>query len=184
MELDKAARFVEDLLDFGSDIGEEDVEDDKKRKVLCQHDPTSSSSSSFGVFCPEDPTRLLPEEFGHELEWISNKDSFPAAESLILLEDPGTTLPKHNSPVSVLGNSTTSSHSNSNSNSTNSNSNGSSSSNNNNNNNKTLMSCCGHSFKVPGRARSKRCRRLRRDNQLFWSQQAAVANKISMSLYM
>lgn len=54
MELDKAARFVEDLLDFGSDIGEGDEEDDKKRKVLCRHDPTSSSS--FGVLCPEDPT--------------------------------------------------------------------------------------------------------------------------------
>ncbi|XP_023913533.1 GATA transcription factor 1 [Quercus suber] len=143
MELDKAARFVEDLLNFESDVGEEDEEDDK---------------------------RAIVEE---ELEWISNKDSFPALESFILSEDPGTTLSKHNSPVSVLENSSTSSNSNSNSNSTNSNSNGSSK-----NNNKSLMSCCGDSFKVPGRARSKLCRRLRRDNQLFWSQQAAAANKI------
>ncbi|XP_050239128.1 GATA transcription factor 1 [Quercus robur] len=174
MELDKAARFMEDLLlDFGSDIGEEDEEDDKRRKVLCQDDPTSSS---FGVLCPEDPTRVSTELVEEELEWISNKDSFPAVESFILSEDPGTTLSKHNSPVSVLENSSISSHSNSNSNSnsTNSNSNGSSK-----NNNKTLMSCCGDSFKVPGRARSKLCRRLRRDNQLFWSQQAAAANKIA-----
>ena len=60
MELDKAARFVEDLLDFESDIGEEDEEDDKRRKVLCKHDPTSSA---FGVLCPEDPTRVLPVSF-------------------------------------------------------------------------------------------------------------------------
>ena len=61
MELDKAARFMEDLLlDFGSDIGEEDEEDDKRRKVLCQDDPTSSS---FGVLCPEDPTRVSPVSF-------------------------------------------------------------------------------------------------------------------------
>ena len=60
MELDKAARFVEDLLDFESDIGEEDEEDDKRRKVLCKHDPTSSA---FGVLCPEDATRVLPVSF-------------------------------------------------------------------------------------------------------------------------
>ena len=61
MELDKAARFMEDLLlDFESDIGEEDEEDDKRRKVLCQDDPTSST---FGVLCPEDPTRVSPVSF-------------------------------------------------------------------------------------------------------------------------
>ncbi|XP_062109045.1 GATA transcription factor 1 isoform X2 [Humulus lupulus] len=87
-----------------------------------------------------------------ELEWISNKDSFPAVESLadILSDHPGSGVAslKLHSPVSVLEGEGS----------------GSSSSNDSNNTNTsatTLTSCFG-GLKPPRRARSKRrCRRRR-----------------------
>lgn len=82
-----------------------------------------------------------------ELEWLSNKDAFPAVETFVdvgnILADHTAGVPKHHSPVSVLEGSTTSSNSNSNSTSNSSVS------------NSTLMSSCG-SLKAPRRARSKR----------------------------
>ncbi|XP_048334110.2 GATA transcription factor 1 isoform X1 [Ziziphus jujuba] len=104
-----------------------------------------------------------------ELEWISNKDLFPALESFVdILSDHQVGIPKHQSPVSVLDSSTTSSNSN------NSNSNSHSHSTN-SNSNTTLISSCG-SLKAPRRARSKRrCRRRRATfadllgRQLLWT---------------
>ncbi|KAL8486751.1 hypothetical protein ACS0TY_023446 [Phlomoides rotata] len=96
------------------------------------------SEGSLGGSFPE----FAEEE---ELEWLSNKDAFPSVETCfgILADNPELIL-HHQSPVSVLENSISS---------TNSNSNGGS-----------LASCC-NSLKVPinypVRARSKRRRRRR-----------------------
>ncbi|OAY55440.1 hypothetical protein MANES_03G154500v8 [Manihot esculenta] len=92
-----------------------------------------------------------------ELEWLSNKDAFPAVETFvdIISENPGG-LPKQRSPVSVLENSTTSSTSNSG----NSGTNGS-----------ITMDYC-WSLQVPVKARSKHHRSRRRDlqgQQCWWS---------------
>ncbi|XP_062166325.1 GATA transcription factor 1 [Alnus glutinosa] len=130
------ACFVDDLLNFASDIGEEDDEEENPRRPLASLDPS-------------------PEE---DLEWISNKDSFPKVETVAdFLSEHPESLSKHHSPVSVLESSTTSTHSN-----------------NSNSNSTTLISCCG-SLKVPVRARSKRRRTRRRDMpcqlQHWWTRQ-------------
>ncbi|KAH7521872.1 hypothetical protein FEM48_Zijuj07G0078100 [Ziziphus jujuba var. spinosa] len=172
---------LDELLNFSSDIGEEDDEDDKPRKTLLP--PSSSTTSSLkkfnGVLGQDDPSRSFHgAEFSccfsqecaeEELEWISNKDLFPALESFVdILSDHQVGIPKHQSPVSVLDSSTTSSNSN------NSNSNSHSHSTN-SNSNTTLISSCG-SLKAPRRARSKRrCRRRRATfadllgRQLLWT---------------
>ncbi|KAL7209756.1 hypothetical protein ACSBR1_031340 [Camellia fascicularis] len=132
--LDPGARFmVDDLLNFTLDAG------DKTLKT-----PSSSSSLESSNPDPHHHQSLsFPEEIAEEeLEWLSNKDAFPAVETCldILSDNPGIVL-NHNSPVSVLENSTTST-----SNST-----------------TTITSCCGGGILVPVRypvkARSKRPRR-------------------------
>ncbi|CAL5416601.1 unnamed protein product [Camellia sinensis] len=133
--LDPGARFmVDDLLNFTLDAG------DKTLKTT----PSSSSSLESSNPDPHHHQSLsFPEEIAEEeLEWLSNKDAFPAVETCldILSDNPGIVL-NHNSPVSVLENSTTST-----SNST-----------------TTITSCCGGGILVPVRypvkARSKRPRR-------------------------
>ncbi|CAN1278786.1 GATA transcription factor 1 [Linum perenne] len=90
---------MDDFLDFASDIGEEDDQLTSK--------PPNDLGPTLGLTDPDFPLPEFPEE---ELEWISNKEAFPALETFvdILSEHPGS-LPKQNSPVSVLENSTTSS---------------------------------------------------------------------------
>ncbi|CAN4090979.1 unnamed protein product [Withania somnifera] len=89
-----------------------------------------------------------PECVEEELEWLSNKDAFPAIEFGILSDNPGMVFDRH-SPVSVLENSSSTSHSSGNGVA----------------NGNAYMSCCGN-LKVPVnypvRARSKRRRRRRR----------------------
>ncbi|KAK9288168.1 hypothetical protein L1049_016617 [Liquidambar formosana] len=153
MESLETAAGLEDLLDFASDIGEEDDDDDKPK----------APPSSFSIHSdPDDPSRPLPDCAEEELEWLSNKDAFPAVETFvdILSVNPGAA-PKQRSPVSVLENSN--SNSTSTSNSTNS---------------STIVSTC-HSLPVPvRRARSKRRRKRRRgfpdiqSQQLWWCIQA------------
>lgn len=112
---------------------------------------------------------LGAQEFAEEeLEWISNKDAFPALESFvdILSDQPsnGVVVSKLHSPVSVLeGGSTISSSSHSNSS--------------NNSSNTTSLTTCFGGLKAPCRERSKRrCRRRRGSyadisgRQLCWSQ--------------
>ncbi|XP_059447996.1 GATA transcription factor 1 [Corylus avellana] len=158
MEAPDTACLVDDFLDFASDIGEEDDEEEKPRRLLASLDPNGPEPAPFDVLRPDDSSRLFPEIAEEELEWISNKDSFPEVETFvdILSGHPGS-LSKHHSPVSVLESSTTSTHSN-----------------NSNSNSTTLMSCCG-SLKVPVRARSKRRRTRRRDMpcqlQHWWTRQ-------------
>ncbi|CAL1384412.1 unnamed protein product [Linum trigynum] len=99
---------IDDFLNFASDIGEEDDEQTPsnpgRRSSSVKPDGVGPSPFDFS-----DPLTEFPEE---ELEWISNKEAFPALETFvdIVSEHPGS-LPKQHSPVSVLENSTTSSHS-------------------------------------------------------------------------
>ncbi|PRQ36904.1 putative transcription factor C2C2-GATA family [Rosa chinensis] len=122
--LDPASCLVDDLRNFLSDVGDHDGR-------------------------PDDPSRPLiaTEEAEEELEWISNKDAFPAVETFILSEQVGgIAIAKHQSPVSVLENSTNSSSA-------------------------SLMSSCG-GLKPPHRARTKGRRRRSEipAQQLFWNQ--------------
>ncbi|KAL0414142.1 UNVERIFIED_CONTAM: GATA transcription factor 1 [Sesamum radiatum] len=148
-----AACFVVDdeLLNFTLD-GE--GEEDELTKTMFKGCSASSSSSSMETttttFSHENRTGSFPEFVEEELEWLSNKDAFPAVETCfgILADNPELVL-SHQSPVSVLDNSSSSSNSNSSS----------------NGNGIAIASCCG-SLKVPAkfpvRARSKRRRRKRR----------------------
>uniref|UniRef100_A0A7C8YGR9 GATA-type domain-containing protein n=1 Tax=Opuntia streptacantha TaxID=393608 RepID=A0A7C8YGR9_OPUST len=145
--LDRAACFMEELLDFASDIGEEEEADDETSEKTKN---SFTSSSSFSI---------LPEFEEEELEWISNKDAFPMVESFvdIIPNHPSiastttttttttaTTTTNHHSPVSVLetscGSSSGSSHGGG-----------------------SAMVSLSSNFKVPGKARSKQLRKRRRD---------------------
>ncbi|XP_024021768.1 GATA transcription factor 1 [Morus notabilis] len=171
--LDSEPCFVDELLNFSSDMDEED--DNKPRKAL------ASSLRPNGLLGPAgDSVRPFHELVEEELEWISNKDAFPAVESFvgILPDNPSGAILKHHSPVSVLdggsgGSSTISCNSNSNC------SNSSSSI-------ATLTSCFS-SLKAPRRARSKRrCRRRGGDitgRQLCWSQANNNNNNESFTGY-
>ncbi|KDP20343.1 hypothetical protein JCGZ_06429 [Jatropha curcas] len=160
--LDPAACFMDDLLDFASDIGEEDDDEEhnKPRKALPTLNPNGLHPAPFDVLDhPDDSTHPLPEFAEEELEWLSNKDAFPAVETFvdIISENPGS-LPKQRSPVSVLENSTTSSTSISGNSST---------------NGSVIMNYC-RSLQVPVKARSKHHRRRRRDlqaHQCWWNQE-------------
>ncbi|KAG8369731.1 hypothetical protein BUALT_Bualt14G0044300 [Buddleja alternifolia] len=133
--LDKTASCLvvdDDLLNFTLEGGDSDSS---------SSNPTETATFSH--------TGSLPEFVEEDLEWLSNKDAFPAVETCFgILADNPALVSSHHSPVSVLENSSSSSNSNT------TNSNGS-----------TVASCCG-SLKVPTnypvRARSKRRRRKRR----------------------
>ncbi|KAK3187783.1 hypothetical protein Dsin_027344 [Dipteronia sinensis] len=159
--LETAAGFMDDLLlDFSSDVGEEDDDDGLNNKR-----PRTALTPNY-ILNPLDPSPPLPEFAEEELEWLLNKDAFPGVETFVdvnVLCNP--MVPKHQSPVSVLenthhnnNNNSRSSSSNSTNDSTITSNNGS---NNNNNNNNTIMNRRG----VPVRARSKGHRTRRRDFQ-------------------
>lgn len=147
--LDRAACFMEELLDFASDIGEEEEADDDTSEKTKN---SLSSSPSLSLL----PPKALPEFVEEELEWISNKDAFPMVESFvdIIPNHPSiastttttttTTTANHHSPVSVLetscGSSSGSSHGGG-----------------------SAVVSLPSNFKVPGKARSKQLRKRRRD---------------------
>ncbi|XAR62743.1 hypothetical protein NMG60_11017607 [Bertholletia excelsa] len=162
--------MMDDLLNFTLDDGEEDDDDEKTLKAP----PCSSNLNSQN---PDDDhqSNSLLEFAEEELEWLSNKDAFPALDSCldILSDNPGIVL-NHLSPVSVLENSNSSS---------------SSSGSNSNSNSSTITSCCGGSIPVPARhfpvkARSKRRQKWRRGGglaefsspQVWWWNQVNVKN--------
>ncbi|PIN08141.1 hypothetical protein CDL12_19286 [Handroanthus impetiginosus] len=170
----------DDLLNFNL---EGEVEEDEDPKSIFKGASASSSSSN-----PSMATAVLghgsragggsfSEFVEEELEWLSNKDAFPAVETCFgILSDNPELVMNQQSPVSVLENSS--------SNSSNANSNSNSSS---NGNGSTIASCCG-SLKVPAnfpvRSRSKRRRRRRRagfdellSQQCLWLNQVNVENK-------
>ncbi|XVF29200.1 hypothetical protein REPUB_Repub15cG0099900 [Reevesia pubescens] len=144
---DMAACFDDKLLDFGSDVGEEDEDEQHNKKSS----KLNSSSSSLN------PNHSFPEFAEEELEWLSNKDAFPAVETSFV--DILGTAAKHQSPVSVLDNSNSNSSSNSSGSTTFTNRN-------------IVPYCCGN-IKVPVKARSKRlrkCRDLRNQQNSWWVQ--------------
>ncbi|XP_060212805.1 GATA transcription factor 1-like [Lycium barbarum] len=76
-----------------------------------------SSSSSFESsntvgFLPDDHSPSFPDFVEEELEWLSNKDAFPAVEFDIFSDHVPSVMFDHHSPVSVLENSSSSSTSN------------------------------------------------------------------------
>ncbi|CAL5395126.1 unnamed protein product [Camellia sinensis] len=144
--LDRRARFmVDDLLNFTLDAGDEDDDDENNNNKTLKPLSSSSSSLESSKQDPDDHQTLSLTEFAEEeLEWLSNKDAFPAVETCldILSDNPGIV----QSPASVLENSSTTSTSTSNSSAT------------------TVPNCCARSILVPvppypGKARSRRRRR-------------------------
>ncbi|KAK7393219.1 hypothetical protein VNO78_21758 [Psophocarpus tetragonolobus] len=148
---------VDDLLDFSSDIGEEDDDDDKPRKVCPSLNSKCGDPSLFNPLVPDDPNHSFSEFAEEELEWLSNKDAFPSLETFVGISciQPDTT--KNKKTVPVLEYSTGSSNSNNSTNSI------------------SLLNSCDH-LKVPVRARSKSRSRRRpgiADNssqQVWWRQ--------------
>ncbi|GMH08259.1 hypothetical protein Nepgr_010099 [Nepenthes gracilis] len=141
--------FMDDLLDFSLDIGEEEDADEKHKNgprrpfslIPCR-DPQNPDANSLS----------FPEFVEEELEWISNKDAFPMVESFVDImasnnSNPSIASTNHQSPVSVLENSSSSINSNAS-----------------NKSGGTIVSLSS-SLKVPVRARSKR-RRKRRNETL------------------
>lgn len=58
---DTEARFVEDLLDFSSDLGEEDDDADKPRKAFPPFDPHGLlGPTSFSLLNPDEPGLSYP----------------------------------------------------------------------------------------------------------------------------
>ncbi|KAF9688944.1 hypothetical protein SADUNF_Sadunf01G0040600 [Salix dunnii] len=104
--LDTTASFMmDDLLDFGSDIGEEEDGEEhqknnkKPRKALPSFNPNAFLLASFNVL----EHSFLPEFAEEDLEWLSNKDAFPTVETCCgsLSREPGS-IPKHHSQEFVL----------------------------------------------------------------------------------
>lgn len=132
----EALGSVDDLLDFSSDIGEDD-DDDKPKKAFPSLKPECSDPPSLNPLALDDPINSLSEEVAEEeLEWLSNKDAFPAVETFVELSCIQPDLLKHQMTSPKLENSTSSSNSNNSSNSI------------------TLLSGYNH-MKFPVRARSK-----------------------------
>ncbi|KNA21546.1 hypothetical protein SOVF_042210 [Spinacia oleracea] len=163
---DKAARFMDELLDFSSDIGEEESDDEipgnssKSHHFLhhhrLNHRRHNRQSPPFAEFVEE------------ELEWISNKDAFPMVESLvdILPNHPriaSSYNTNHQSPISVLDNSNSSSSSSANSHLTHGSLNNNNINSNGGRGGNMMLINLSSDFKVPGKARSKHGRKRRKD---------------------
>lgn len=165
----------DDLLDFT--LAGEDEEEEETSVFQGASSSSSSLESSnpaaLAVFSGEALTGAFPEFVEEELEWLSNKDAFPAVETCfgILSDNPELVLNRQ-SPISVLENSS------------------SSSNNNTNSHGSTAASCC-DSFKVPRnhpvRARSRRRRRRAGfgnlpSQHIYWLNQLHDKNKQGLSL--
>ncbi|XP_073156630.1 GATA transcription factor 1-like [Henckelia pumila] len=154
-----------DILDFTFE-GEDEA---SKTLFNAKGGGASASSSSLESWNP--PSDISRETRGgfpvvveEELEWLLDKDAFPTVESCFgILSDNPELVANHLSPVSVLENSSSSSH-------TNSNGNGS-----------TVASCCG-SFKIPTnhpvRSRSKKRTRKRSGYGQFSNQHFMRVNPV------
>ncbi|KAI3518494.1 hypothetical protein L1887_07295 [Cichorium endivia] len=162
----------DDILNFSLD-GEEEEEDlNNEHNTTKLKLPSSSLDfSKTNSHEPDDCSGSFPEFAEEELEWLSNKDAFPALETCFDIitnpnpnPNPVLVVVDHLSPVSVLENSASSSHSNSNSNS-------------------TITNCCGSlhvPISYPVKKRSKRRRRKRKgfpelpSEQCWWWNQVNV----------
>lgn len=142
----------DDILNFSLDG--EDLDD--------EHNTTKppSSFSKPNSQDPDDCSRSFPEFAEEELEWLSNKDAFPAVETCFdLLSNPAVIVVDHQSPVSVLENSSSS------------------------NSNSTITNCCGSlqvPISYPVRKRSKRRRRRRRGFPELPNQQCWWWNQVNL----
>lgn len=149
----------DDILNFSLDGEDEDLDD--------EHNTTKPLSSSLDFSKPnsqdaDDCSRSFPEFAEEELEWLSNKDAFPAVETCFdLLSNPTVIVVDHHSPVSVLENSSSSSNSNS-----------------------TITNCCGSlhvPISYPVRKRSSRRRRRRRGFPELPNQQCWWWNQVNLN---
>ncbi|GER41675.1 GATA transcription factor [Striga asiatica] len=139
----------DDLLDFTLDGG--DGEEGEVDRTVVKGGASASSSSLESSDPAALPLRrgtqagLLPEFVEEELEWLSNKDAFPAVETCfgILSDNPELVSSAHQSPVSVLENSISISSSHTNSGSI------------------TIASCC-NSLQIPAATHPVRARNKRR----------------------
>ncbi|XP_050885437.1 GATA transcription factor 1 isoform X1 [Lathyrus oleraceus] len=129
----EALGSVDDLLDFSSDIGEDD--DDNTKKSFPSLKPKCGDPLSLDPLGLDDPNSFS-ECAEEELEWLSNKDAFPAVETFVDLACIQPDIMKYQRTAPMLENSTSSSNSNNSSNSI------------------TLLSGYNH-IKFPVRARSK-----------------------------
>lgn len=109
--LETAALFVDNLLDFSSDIGEEDYDDADKlnHPSSCLNTTTTTTTtnnnSSELIISDSDPRHDSFPVLEEELEWLSNEDAFPPIESFDILgmKPDNSIVLKNQSPVSVLG---------------------------------------------------------------------------------
>ncbi|MED6173878.1 hypothetical protein PIB30_063844 [Stylosanthes scabra] len=78
----EALGIVDDLLDFSSDVGEDDddVVDRTRKGIPCNAECKLPSFDSLGQ---DDPNHSFSEFADEELEWLSNKDAFPAVETFV-----------------------------------------------------------------------------------------------------
>lgn len=160
----------DDILNFSLDGEDEDLNDEH---TTTKHPSSSLDFSKPNCQEPDGCSGSFPEFAEEELEWLSNKDAFPAVETCFdILSNPIpntiAVVDDHLSPISVLENSTSSSHSNSNTNS---------------NSNSTITNCCGSlhvPISYPVKKRSKRRRRRRKgfpelpSEQCWWWNQVNV----------
>ncbi|KAL6571321.1 hypothetical protein OROHE_002964 [Orobanche hederae] len=119
MELDKTteACFLvdDDLLNFTLDDGEGEEEVDPTifkggASVSSSSMESSNPAAATASFVRGTQTGSFPESVEEELEWLSNKDAFPAVETCFgILSDNPELIPNHQSPISVLENSNTNS---------------------------------------------------------------------------
>ncbi|XP_045805316.1 GATA transcription factor 1 [Trifolium pratense] len=146
--------IVDDLLDFSSDIGEDD-DDDKSKKSVPSLKPKCSDPPSLSPLGLDDANHSFPEYAEEELEWLSNKDAFPAVETFVDISCIQPDMSKYQKTTPTLENST-------------------SSSNNSNNSSNSITLLSGYNqMKFPVRARSKSRSKPRLDtlNQQFpWKQ--------------
>ncbi|KAI3459600.1 hypothetical protein Pfo_016263 [Paulownia fortunei] len=166
----------DDLLNFTLEgEGEEEEDPTIFKGASASSSSLESSNPATTAFSRGTQSGSFPEFVEEELEWLSNKDAFPAVETCFgILSDNPELIMNHQSPVSVLENSSSSSNSNTNSNGS------------------YVASCC-NSLKVPTkypvRARSKRRRRRAGFGDLpsqhcVWLNQVNVKNKQDLSFSM
>ncbi|KAK8572906.1 hypothetical protein V6N13_048465 [Hibiscus sabdariffa] len=138
---DMAVDFEDSLLDFTSDVGDED--DNTNNTTKSSKINSSSSSSSLN------PSTSCFSEFAEEeLEWLSNKDAFPAVETSFV-----DVLALHHHHHQGSGSASASVAI---------------------TNGNIVMYCFGN-VKVPVKARSKRLRKRRENGNRWWVHEKATA---------
>ncbi|XP_024639457.1 GATA transcription factor 1 [Medicago truncatula] len=135
----EALDSVDDLWGFLSDIGEDDYDKSRKAFPSVDLDDTNHSFSEFAV---------------EDLEWLSNKDAFPAVETFVDFSCIQPDISQNQKIAPIVENSTSSSNSNNSSNSI------------------TLLSGYNH-VKFPVRARSKSRSKPRLGISDTWNHQFA-----------